>query len=419
MKISIVFMLFVVLALSLCGCKRELVAPPVHNPYVVSIQATPTNVSKGGATSIYCVAVDPDQNKLTFTWSASAGKFYADTTFAGETSIGNPIIWKAPDNAGTFTIDVAIDDGTGGTAGTSITVAVGKYKLLEVLGQGTLEQPMGVYVEEASGKVWVADAGNNKVWIYDDPDWTGFSFAGIDTAIDTTYTIDSLGDTTSVTIDTTQDTLAFDTPMAVYLDAGLIYVLDSGRDLVHKFASPSPAGYDTSFPMSGITTIPPTGMVVTGGFVYAACGNRGIRKRDVATGTEVDFNQEARQARSIALSGVDRFWVTIDGGALNSYIKEYDPSLDVTKSAQDSLFRPWGIAVGPTGNVFVSQDGDTSNPKAQIAEFTSDGVFVDRWGDTGAGKEQFDSPAGMWVTDDNKIYVCDRGNGVVKVFGPN
>ncbi|MFQ5906594.1 MAG: hypothetical protein ACE5JA_08475, partial [bacterium] len=79
--------------------------------------------------------------------------------------------------------------------------------------------------------------------------------------------------------------------------------------------------------------------------------------------------------------------------------------------------------LAPSGNLFVSQWGDISdtlmNPQCHIAEFTTAGDFVGRWGDTGGSEGQFNSPAGLWITSDRKIYVCDRGNGVVKVFGPN
>ncbi|TET44960.1 hypothetical protein E3J62_08850 [candidate division TA06 bacterium] len=421
MKNKAFLILPVILVLSLLGCKKELVEPEVHNPYIRGLSATPSNVSKGGATTLECFATDPDQNTLSYTWTCQAGKLYTDTTFSTETDTGNPIVWKAPDNSGIFVIDIKVEDGTDGSADSSIAIPVGSYKLLEVLGTGVLTEPMGIFVE-GSGDVWVADAGDNNVWNYDGVNWSSFSFAGIkvDTIVDTLT-----GDTTYK-----DDTLSFTTPMDVYLDGGMIYVLDSGVDKVHRFSTPGPAGYDTSFSSisgSNNNMYPPTSFVVEGDYIYAACGNVGVRKRDLSTG-QVEVTTDPRQARGITFDGAGNLWVTVDQGSpsppyywIRSYIKMYDQNLNVdpTKTIEASVYRPWGIAVGPSGNIFVSQLGDTATADCHIAEFTSAGSFVGKWGDTGSGSEQFNSPAGLWVTSDRKIYVCDRGNGVVKIFGPD
>ena len=418
----------VVLILSLLGCKKTLIPPEVHNPYIRGISATPSNVSKGGATTLECVAVDPDNNTLSYTWTSQVGKFYTDTTFSTETDTGNPIVWKAPDSTGVFVINITVEDGTDGSADSSIAIPVGSYELIEVLGTGTLTEPTGIFVE-GSGDMWVADAGDNNVWNYDGSNWSSFSFAGIDTLM----TIDTVIDTTTVPHDTTfdttyaEDTLSFTTPMDVYLDGGMIYVLDSGVDRVHRFSSPGPAGYDTTLrSISGSDLYPPTSFVVGGGYIYAACGNIGVRKRHLSTG-QVEATTDPRQARGITFDGSGNLWVTVDQGAagppphwLRSFIKMYDQNLNVdpAKTIEALVYRPWGIAIGPSGNIFVSQLGDTATADCHIAEFTSTGSFVGKWGDTGSGSEQFNSPAGLWVTSDRKIYVCDRGNGVVKVFGP-
>ena len=56
-------------------------------------------------------------------------------------------------------------------------------------------------------------------------------------------------------------------------------------------------------------------------------------------------------------------------------------SVAITSTIEDSVISAWGIAVNPvTGNLFVSQWGDSLSPHAHIAEFTSGGQYVDRWG---------------------------------------
>ena len=419
MKSKAFLVIPVIIILSLLGCKKTLIAPPAHAPYIRGISATPSNVSRGGASTLECVVVDPDQNTLSYTWTSQVGKFYTDTTFSTETDTGNPIVWKAPDSTDVFVINIRVENGTDSLADSSIAIPVGSYKLLEVLGTGILTEPMGIFVE-GSGDMWVADAGDDNVWKYDGANWSSFSFAGIDT----TYIIDTLGETTDVQI----DTLNFTTPMDVYIDNDTIYVLESGVDegRVHLFTSPSAAGWvDTVNSISGNADFPPTGFVVFQGYIYAACGNIGIRKINIATGAEEQRASDPVQARDIVYDGAGNFWVTVDRGGpgpppywIQSYVKQYDLSLNLTLTIETSVYRPWGVAIGPSGNIFVSQLGDTATADCHIAEFTSNGSFVGKWGDTGSGIEQFNSPAGLWVTSDRKIYVCDRGNGVVKVFGP-
>lgn len=406
--------MFILLAV---GCEKKLVDPPVNDPYIVSVKATPGNVSNGGATSVLCIAVDPDKNTLTYTWSSSAGTFYTDTTFSEQGNVGNPIIWRAPETSGVYTVQVRVEDGTTGDAEATVDIPVGEYKLLEVLGSGVFTEPTGVYVE-SSGEVWVADAGDNRVFYsLDRANWDTLDFAGIDTSLDI--------DTSSVPHETTLvfDTLAFEIPMDVYLDGGLIYVLDSGVDKLHKFNSPDPAGYQGEIlSVSGTAAYPPTGFVVVDSFAYAACGRIGVRRVNLNTGAKTGYSA-AGGARDIAFNGTDRWWVSIDLAQSFYSVKEFDLSLNPVSTIEDSIYRPWGIAVAPSGNIFVTQWGNEADtltvPQNHVAEFNTSGSFVGRWGDTGGGREEFNSPAGLWIAGDDKIYVCDRGNGVVKVFGPN
>jgi outer membrane protein assembly factor BamB len=88
-------------------------------------------------------------------------------------------------------------------------------------------------------------------------------------------------------------------------------------------------------------------------------------------------------------------------------------------SAQLGLDRPIGLAIGPSGDVYIS---DLS---MRISQFTPDGKLVHRWGGPGAGTSQFDFvPAGananvqgrIGVGLDGKVYVSDSDNHRVQVF---
>jgi DNA-binding beta-propeller fold protein YncE len=82
----------------------------------------------------------------------------------------------------------------------------------------------------------------------------------------------------------------------------------------------------------------------------------------------------------------------------------------------EGTFRePWGVAIGPTGSVFVA---DTWNHRIQ--KFTADGQFITSWG---AGIKQdledpygFYGPRGIAVDGEGRVYITDTGNKRVIVF---
>ena len=61
-----------------------------------------------------CLATDPDNDQLTYTWKATAGKLIGN---------GPNIQWLAPVQ-GTYTITCEVSDGNGGTDSFTITINV-------------------------------------------------------------------------------------------------------------------------------------------------------------------------------------------------------------------------------------------------------------------------------------------------------
>ena len=73
---------------------------------------------------------------------------------------------------------------------------------------------------------------------------------------------------------------------------------------------------------------------------------------------------------------------------------------------------PADIAVAPNGDIFVADGYGNS----RVHHFTSEGELVKSWGKRGAGPSEFTTPHGIWVDDDNRVYVCDRENNRVQIF---
>ena len=72
-------------------------------------------ILKGKSCDIKCVALDPENDELTYEWLASGGNI------SGE---GPAVTWTAPLRGGEFTIEVTASDSSGGTATKSIVFKV-------------------------------------------------------------------------------------------------------------------------------------------------------------------------------------------------------------------------------------------------------------------------------------------------------
>ena len=66
------------------------------------------------------------------------------------------------------------------------------------------------------------------------------------------------------------------------------------------------------------------------------------------------------------------------------------------------IFRPEGVAVDSSGNVYVT---DYDNDRIQ--KFASDGKFITTWGSSGSGEGQFTKPQGIAVDSSGNVYVDD------------
>ena len=88
--------------------------PPNQSPVISSLTASEGRVNPSASCQVKCVALDPDGDKLSYSWSASgsiSGKGYA-------------ITWTAPATAGDYTITVKVSDGRGGEATMQLTIGV-------------------------------------------------------------------------------------------------------------------------------------------------------------------------------------------------------------------------------------------------------------------------------------------------------
>jgi len=84
-------------------------------PQISSLTGDPSGVLYGGTAKITCIATDPDDDVVRYSWSASEGSI---------TGVGNKVTWVAPNKGGTFNITVLVSDGEGGETTGNVMVVV-------------------------------------------------------------------------------------------------------------------------------------------------------------------------------------------------------------------------------------------------------------------------------------------------------
>jgi len=90
---------------------------PVANypPRIKSLAAAPDLVFLNENSTVYCTAVDRNNDPITYAWNASGGTI---------TGSGANITWTAPNAAGTFSVTCIVDDGNGGEDTATVAIEV-------------------------------------------------------------------------------------------------------------------------------------------------------------------------------------------------------------------------------------------------------------------------------------------------------
>jgi hypothetical protein len=77
---------------------------------------------------------------------------------------------------------------------------------------------------------------------------------------------------------------------------------------------------------------------------------------------------------------------------------------------------PVAVAVDGSGNVYVTEEGSIVTGGGRVQKFTNSGVFITSWGSVGSGYGQFDGAYGVAVDTSGNVYVIDRNNHRVERF---
>ena len=242
----------------------------------------------------------------------------------------------------------------------------------------SFKKPFGVAID-ASGNVYVADAGNNQI--------RAITPAGL---------VSTFAGTGVAGTGNGADTATFNSPLGIAIDgSGNLYVADYGNDMIRKI---SPAG------------------------VVSTLAGTGATGADNGAGTAATFNLP----EGVAVDAAGNVYVADNG---NNIIRKITPGGIVSTLAGSgtvgsangtgtnaSFNSPFGIAVDASGNVYVADSGNNLIRKISAAGAVT--TFAGS-GKKGAGNASgtaasFNTPSGVAVDAAGNVYVADEDNNLIR-----
>jgi streptogramin lyase len=80
--------------------------------------------------------------------------------------------------------------------------------------------------------------------------------------------------------------------------------------------------------------------------------------------------------------------------------------------------QPSAVLVAPNGDIFVA-DGHGRESNARIVKFSKDGQYLTEWGRRGEAPGEFNTPHALAMDSQGRLFVGDRGNYRVQIFDQN
>ena len=78
--------------------------------------------------------------------------------------------------------------------------------------------------------------------------------------------------------------------------------------------------------------------------------------------------------------------------------------------------RPSDVVTAPNGDIFVADGHGGEDTNARIVKFSKDGTFVKAFGRKGTAPGEFDTPHGIAMDSQGRLFVADRANSRIQIL---
>ena len=90
----------------------------------------------------------------------------------------------------------------------------------------------------------------------------------------------------------------------------------------------------------------------------------------------------------------------------------------VAGNSEDTFNKPSAVAIATNGDIFVG-DGHGGESNARIVKFSKDGKFIMTWGKKGSAHGELNIPHALAFDSKGRLFVGDRGNNRIQIFDQN
>jgi sugar lactone lactonase YvrE len=94
-------------------------------------------------------------------------------------------------------------------------------------------------------------------------------------------------------------------------------------------------------------------------------------------------------------------------------------TLGVAGGGRDTAYfwQPNDVLVAPNGDVFVAEGhSSAATANARVLKFDRTGKLIKQWGKKGTGPGEFDQPHALAMDSQGRLFVGDRGNNRIQIF---
>ena len=90
----------------------------------------------------------------------------------------------------------------------------------------------------------------------------------------------------------------------------------------------------------------------------------------------------------------------------------------VAGDGEGTFNRPSAVAIAANGDIFVA-DGHGGESNARIVKFSKEGKFILAWGKKGSAPGELNIPHALAFDSKGRLFVADRGNNRIQIFDQN